>query len=123
MENLSCYTFGISLLGAIGQEIMHWYHLKLELGDTVKLYKSSTYWIITIVSVLFFAVTSILLTGFVETYLKGVNPDTVLFVTAFAYPIIIKYVLKLIVSGFDTGIATKSLYNTKATFEAKDYFK
>ncbi len=121
MENLTWHVFAISLLGAIGQEIMHWYNLKLELSNTVKFYKSSTYWIITVVSVLFFALTSILLTGFVKNYFtKDISTDTVLFITAFAYPIIIKYVLSLITKGFDVG--DSKVFNHTKTFKIKDYF-
>jgi len=119
--DLLCLT---CFLGAIGQEILHWFNLKLELKEDVKFYTSKTYWIITVISICFFGLTTKLLANLA---FKDENlSDSILFVTAFSYPMILKQVLKLITKRLDNNnprskYATKSTYNR--TFKIKDYLK
>ena len=118
---LSCF------LGAIGQEILHWYNLRLELKNDVKFYTSPTYWVITFVSIVFFALTAKLLALLVFPSPKQLT-DPILFITAFGYPLIIKQVLKLITKSIDNR-NLRSRYASDLTpennknFEITDYIK
>jgi len=128
METLLINTTFLSFLcsacflGALGQEVLHWYNLKLELKDNVQFYKSSTYWIITIASILFFGLTSKLLAEFV--FEEGNITNAKLFITAFGYPLIIKQVLKLLTKSFNND-NPRSQYapSSDSSFEVNDYFK
>lgn len=120
--SFSSYLCLACFLGALGQEVLHWYNLKLELKDDVEFYKSSTYWIITIASILFFGLTSKLLAELV--FDEGNITEAKLFITAFGYPLIIKQVLKLITKSVDNN-NPRSQYapNSNTSFEVNDYFK
>lgn len=120
----SDYLCWSCFLGAFGQEILHWYNLKIELKDQVKFYKSTTYWVIAIVSIIFFGLTAKLLAEFV--FKEQPLTSGLLFITALAYPIIVKQALKLItksigVQHHKSEYTTKNLGNT--LFEINDYFK
>lgn len=120
--SFSSYLCLACFLGAIGQEIIHWYNLKLELKDSVKFYKSPTYWIITLVSILFFGLTAKLLG---ELAFNSENlTNAKLFITALAYPLILKQVLKLITKSIDNKNPRSEYAPLSDTaFEIKDYFK
>lgn len=118
---LLCLT---CFLGAIGQEILHWFNLSLELKDDVKFYKSPTYWTITLIAIIFFGLTAKLLAKLAF----GDEPlsNELLFITAFCYPMILKQVIKLITKKID-NTNPKSEYSTSnnynKTFSINDYLK
>lgn len=98
-----------SFLGALGQEILHWYNLSRELGNNVKLFNSKQYWLITLISILFFGFTSGYLVDFI--HINSIKNSTKLFLIGFSYPIIIKYILKIV---------TKSLPNNREEIDSKN---
>lgn len=120
-NDLLCTT---CLLGALGQEILHWYNLKLELKNDVKFYTSSTYWIITLISILFFGLTTKLLAKLV--FDDETISNQVLFIIAFSYPMVLKQISKLITKKIDNS-NPKSEYSTSnnysKTFKINDYLK
>lgn len=121
--SLSQSLYISAFLGAFGQEILHWFNLRTELKNQVTFYKSPTYWVITIVSILFFGLTAPLIKDLVDIK-ANISEDTKLFITALLYPIIIKQVLKLITknlqsSGLETEIKPST---TSKVFKIKDYF-
>lgn len=98
---LNLSLFIPSFLGALGQEILHWYNLSKSLGNNVKLFDSKSYWSITIISILFFGITATYLIDFIK--IDGISKETKLFLFGFFYPIIIKYLLKNATKLFSTG--------------------
>lgn len=124
---LTSYLYLSCFLGAIGQEVLHWYNLKLELNNDVKFYSSPTYWVITMVSIIFFALTAKLLAPLAFPNQEEPS-DTILFITAFGYPIIIKNVLKLITKTFNRTEHERKqkpnlTRNNNTNFEITDYIK
>jgi hypothetical protein len=125
---ISLQLFIPSFLGALGQEVLHWFNLSKTLGNNVKVFNSKIYWIITIVSILFFGITSNYIVDFIK--IDGINLNTKLFLTGMFYPIIIKSLLKVVTNLFNRAdnmsaehsdnVQIKAFNNTKE-FKPLDY--
>lgn len=125
---ISLQLFIPSFLGALGQEVLHWFNLSKTLGNDVKIFNSKTYWIITIVSILFFGITSNYIVDFIK--IDVITTNTKLFLTGMFYPIIIKSLLKVVTNLFNRAdnmseehsdnIQIKTFNNTKE-FKPLDY--
>lgn len=125
---ISLQLFIPSFLGALGQEVLHWFNLSKTLGNDVKVFNSKTYWIITIVSILFFGITSNYIVDFIK--IDAITTNTKLFLTGMFYPIIIKSLLKVVTNlfnradnlseGHSDNIQIKTFNNTKE-FKPLDY--
>lgn len=83
-----------SFLGAVGQEVLHWYNLSKSLGNNVKLFSSKSYWIITTISIIFFGLTASYLSEFIN--IPKIEENTKLFITGLFYPLIAKQLLKVV---------------------------
>ncbi len=95
MEHLTIQTFLVSFLGATGQEVLHWYNLRLELDDSIVLDKSKTYWLIVFISTVFFGLTTIYIDDFIILNVN-LGDHAKLFITALFYPIVIKKILQVV---------------------------
>ena len=125
---ISLQLFIPSFLGALGQEVLHWFNLSKTLGNDVKVFNSKTYWIITMVSILFFGITSNYIVDFIK--IDAITTNTKLFLTGMFYPIIIKSLLKVVTNLFNRAdnmseehsdnIQIKTFNNTKE-FKPLDY--
>ncbi|TCP25724.1 hypothetical protein EV195_10383 [Tenacibaculum skagerrakense] len=125
---ISLQLFIPSFLGALGQEVLHWFNLSRSLGNNVKVFNSKIYWIITIVSILFFGITSNYIVDFIK--IDAITTNTKLFLTGMFYPIIIKSLLKVVTNLFNSAdsiteehsdnIQIKTFNNTKE-FKPLDY--
>jgi len=129
---ISLQAFIPSFLGALGQEILHWFNLSRALGNDVKIFNSKIYWGITIISILFFGITSNYIVDFIK--IDTINSNTKLFLIGFFYPVIIKNLLKVISNLFNNrgkklapmnlekNIETSSV-NSRKKFNGLDYLK
>ncbi|SEE62997.1 hypothetical protein SAMN04487765_3472 [Tenacibaculum sp. MAR_2010_89] len=117
-----------SFLGAVGQEVLHWYNLSKSLGNNVKLFSSKSYWIITTISIIFFGLTASYLSEFIN--IPKIEENTKLFITGLFYPLIAKQLLKIVTimkpnridqNGHrESDVLIKSL-KKKDSFNPKDY--
>ncbi|WP_431166143.1 hypothetical protein [Tenacibaculum halocynthiae] len=117
-----------SFLGAVGQEVLHWYNLSKSLGNNVKLFSSKSYWIITTISIIFFGLTASYLSEFIN--IPKIEENTKLFITGLFYPLIAKQLLKVVTiikpnrnsknEHRDTNFLIKSS-KKKDSFNPKDY--
>lgn len=113
-----------SFLGAIGQEILHWFNLRLQLDNQKRIFNSTVYWIITGISIAFFSTTAPLIKDILDIKINA-SEEAKLFIIALLYPTIIKHILKLIIGQFpNKNISKKSkdITRTIYPFLIKDYF-
>ena len=113
MEHLTLDLFLISLLGASSQEVLHWYNLRLDLESHKELLNSKLYIIITIISILFFGLTTIFIVDFLKLDMN-VSSNSKIFISAMFYPIIIKKILQTV---------TKSLNVKKEITQKEIHYK
>ncbi len=123
MEHLTIQTFLVSFLGATGQEVLHWYNLRLELDDSIVLDKSKTYWLIVFISTVFFGLTTIYIDDFIILNVN-LGDHAKLFITALFYPIVIKKILQVVTKTIqrsrEGNITTKT---GNQNFTLTTYFK
>lgn len=108
-----------SLLGAVAQEVLHWYDLKQDLGAEVKLTTNPSYWLITFTAILLFGFTTPWLLEAIISTPKIENWHY--FIGALAYPAIVKKVIKVLLNSKRTPAARAT--PLEEDFELKNYFR
>lgn len=109
----------ICFLGAIAQEILHWFDLRQDFGPNSGINKNSSYWLITIAATLLFTfATPILLEAFIKP--EDIK-DWHYFIGALSFPAIVKKLVKVLLN-FKVQ-ATAQTPRTNNTYTTKKYFK
>ncbi|MFD2567759.1 hypothetical protein [Pseudotenacibaculum haliotis] len=96
----------IAFLGALTNEVLHWYNLKKELKGDVKVTNSKSYWIITIISMITFTIATQWVYQFILPN-TSLSEEARVFLTALSFPFIIKDIFKVIIKSFTSFLPSQ----------------